>query len=151
MMYSFRRHHYNKLLLIWLSFIKFWQGNELTHDIINIYAKHLSAVDESTVEYVHSVIRRHTADSATEEQLKESIKAVFGTSQRQNNFKSIFIPTKNYVFSRIQLKYLHSRAANVLVSIFTRIAASPEESQHFPRHKGQKKDCEKYMLPTLFG
>ena len=151
MMYSFRRHHYNKLLLIWLSFIKFWQGNELTHDIFNIYAKHLSVVDESTVEYVHSVIRRHTADSATEEQLKETIKAVFGTSQRQSNFKSIFTPPKNYVFSRIQLKYLHSRVANVLVSIFTRIAASPEESQHLPRQKGQRKDCEKYMLPALFG
>ena len=100
---------------------------------------------------MHSVIRRHTAYSATEEQLKESIKAVFGTSQRQSNFKSIFTPPKNYVVSRIQLKYLQSRVANVLVSIFTRIADSPEESQHFPRHKGQKKDCEKYMLPARFG
>jgi hypothetical protein len=71
-MYSFRRQHHNKVLLIWLSFVKFWESNDLTQDIFNIFANHLNIIDESTVEYVHSVIRRHTTDSATDEQLKES-------------------------------------------------------------------------------
>lgn len=151
MMYSFRRHHYNKVLLIWLSFIKFWESNEQTHDIYNTFAHHLNIIDESTVEYVHSVIRRHTTDSATDEQLKDTIKAVFGSSSRQSNFRQIFTPPKNYVFSRVQLKYLHSRVASVLVTIFTRIANSPDESKHLPRQQGQRKDCERYILPALFG
>ena len=151
MMYSFRRHQYNKVLLVWLSFVKFWESNEPTHDIYNTFAHHLNIIDESTVEYVHSVIRRHTTDSATDEQLKDTIKAVFGTSSRQSNFRQIFTPPKNYVFSRVQLKYLHSRVAHVLVTIFTRIANSPDESKHLPRQKGQRKDCEKYILPALFG
>lgn len=151
MMYSFRRHHYNKVLLVWLSFIKFWESNEHTHDIYNNFAHHLNIIDESTVEYVHSVIRRHTTDSATDEQLTETIKAVFGTSARQSNFRQMFAPPKNYVFSRVQLKYLHSQVAHVLVDIFTRIANNPNESRHLPRQKGQRKDCEKYLLPALFG
>ena len=80
MMYSFRRHHYNKVLLIWLSLLQFWESNPCTQDIYHLFANHLNIIDESTVEYVHSVIRRHTTDSATDEQLKETIKAVFGTS-----------------------------------------------------------------------
>ena len=150
MMYSFRRHHYNKVLLIWLSFIKFWQNNENTQDIYNTFANHLNIIDESTVEYVHSVIRRHTTDSATDEQLRDTIKAVFGTSMRQRNFREVFTPPKNYVFSRVQLKYLHSQVAHVLVDIFTRIANNPNESQHLPRKKGQRKDCEKFVMPSLF-
>ena len=39
-----------------------------------LYSRHLSAIDEATVEYVHSVIRRHTTDAATEEQMKQTIK-----------------------------------------------------------------------------
>ena len=70
MMYSFRRHHYNKVLLIWLSFAKYWENNEKTQDTYYAFANHLNIIDESTVEHVHSVIRRHTTDAATEEQLK---------------------------------------------------------------------------------
>ena len=139
MMYSFRRHHYNKVLLIWLSFVKFWQNNEQTQDIYNIFANHLNIIDESTVEYVHSVIRRHTTDAATDEQLRETIKAVFGTSTQQRNFREVFTPPKNYVFSRVQLKYLHSQVAHVLVDIFTRIANNPNETQHLPRQKASEK------------
>jgi hypothetical protein len=141
-MYSFRRHHYNKVLLIWLSFVKFWESNNLTQDIFNTFANHLNIIDESTVEYVHSVIRRHTTDSPTDEQLKETIKAVFCTSMRQ---------TMNYVFCRVKLKYLHSEVAHVLVDIFTSIANNPDETIHLPRKKGQRKDCERYIMPSLFG
>jgi hypothetical protein len=151
MMYSFRRHHYNKVLLIWLSFVKFWESNDFTQDIFNTFANHLNIIDESTVEYVHSVIRRHTTDSATDEQLKETIKAVFGTSMRQHNFREVFTPPKNYVFSRVKLKYLHSQVAHVLVDIFASIANNPDETIHLPRKKGQRKDCEKYIMPSLFG
>lgn len=36
MMYCFRRHHYRKSLLIWLSFVKFWEGNKFSNGIFNV-------------------------------------------------------------------------------------------------------------------
>ncbi|CAB3990163.1 Hypothetical predicted protein [Paramuricea clavata] len=49
------------------------------------------------------------------------------------------------------LKYLHSQVAHGLVDIFTSIANNPDETIHLPRKKGQCKDCEKYIMPSLFG
>ena len=150
-MYSIRRHHYKKVLLIWLSFVKYWENNEKTQDIYNTFANHLNIIDESTVEYVHSVIRRHTTDAATDKQLRDTIKAVFGTSSRQHNFREVFTPPKNYVFSRVQLKYLHTEVARVLVNIFTGVANNPNQARQLPRKKGQRKDCERYIMPSVFG
>ena len=55
MMYSFRRRHYNKLLLIWLYMIENWKSHNETDALYHLYSRNLSAIDESTVEYVHSV------------------------------------------------------------------------------------------------
>ncbi|CAB4014406.1 Hypothetical predicted protein [Paramuricea clavata] len=82
-----------------------------------------------------------TSDSATDEQLKETIKAAFGTSMRQYNFAEVFTPPKNYVFSRVKLQYIHSQVADVLVDIFTRISDNADETIHLPRKKSQRKDC----------
>ena len=89
MMYCFRRHHYNKLLLTWLSLLNVWKENRETEDLYNFFSSHLSAVDVYTVEHVHSVIRRHTVDTATEEQLRQTIMSIFGSNTRQCNFRSV--------------------------------------------------------------
>ena len=91
MMYSFRRRHYNKLLLIWLYMIENWKSHNETAALYHLYPRNLSAIDESTVEYVHSVIRRHTTDAATEEQMKQAIKAIFGSNARQCNLQHLRI------------------------------------------------------------
>ena len=114
----------------------------------NTFANHLNIIDESTDKYVHSAVRRHTTDSATIELLKETIEAVFGTSMRQ--LREVFTPPKNYVFSRIQLKFLHSQVARVLVDKFTGITNYPNGAQHLPKTKGQQKDLENYIMPSLF-
>ena len=150
MMYCFRRRHYNKLLLIWLSLLNTWKGNNETEDLYNLFANNLSAIDEYTVEHVHSIIRRHTVDAATEEQLKQT-KSIFGSQARQCNFRSVFTTPKNYVFSRVQLKYLHIRVANVLVNLFIKIGNNPSITYPLPRQPRQKLDCEKFILPDLFG
>ena len=150
-MYSFRRRHYNKLPLVWLSIIENWKSHSETDALYQRYSRHLSAIDEATVEYVHSVIRRHTTDADTEEQMKQTIKAIFGSNARQCNFRSTFTTPKNYVFSRVQLKYLYVRVANVLVDPFIKIANMPSDTNPIPRHPRQKADCEKYPLPHLFG
>ena len=151
MMYCFRRHHYNKSLLIWLFLVKYWEGNEFCTDIFNLFNNHLNIIDESVVEYVHSVIRRHTKDGASEKTLADTMKAIFGCGLHQENFCSTFTPERNYVFSRVQLKYLHTRVAKILVSFFSKICSSPGESYSLPRSKGQPRDCTMFILPTLFG
>ena len=151
MMYTLHRHHYRKSLLIWLSFIKFWEGNDFSQGIINIFKNHLNIVDESVIEYVHSIIRRHTTDGADGSKLRETMQAIFGCGARQGNFRSVFTPGKNYVFSRVQLKYLHTRVAKILLTFFTKISLSPGASHILPRVRGQSKDCSMHILPTLFG
>ena len=151
MMYCFRRHHYRKSLLIWLFLVKYWENNEFCNEIFNLFKNHLNIIDESVVEYVHSVIRRHTADGASEKTLSETLKAIFGCGARQENFHSTFTPTRNYVFSRVQLKYLHTRVAKLLVSIFSKISLNPGEAHSLPRSRGQALDCTMYILPSLFG
>ncbi|CAB3999355.1 Hypothetical predicted protein [Paramuricea clavata] len=150
-MYCFRRHHYNKSVLIWLFLVKYWEGNEFCTDIFNLFNNHSNIIDESVVEYVHSVIRRHTKDGASEKTLADTMKAIFGCGLRQENFRSTFTPARNYVFSRVQLKYLHTRVAKILVSIFSKICSSPGESYLLPKSKGQPRDCTMFILPTLFG
>ena len=100
---------------------------------------------------MHSVIRRHKADGASEETLSETLKAIFGCGSTQENFCSTFIPTRNYVFSRVQLKYLHRRVAKLLLSIFSKISLNPGEAHSLPRSRGQALDCTMYILPSLFG
>ncbi len=151
MMYCFRRCHYRKSLLIWLFLVKYWEDSAFCKDIFNLFKNHLNVIDESVVEYVHSVIRRHTTDGASEKTLADMMKDIFGCGPCQENFRSTFTPEHNYVFSRVQLKYLHTRVAKVLVSIFSKISSSPGESYSLPRTKGQPRDCTMYMLPTLFG
>ena len=118
---------------------------------VKIYSIFLNIIDESVVEYVHSVSRRHTTDGASEKMLADTMKSIFGSGARQANFRSTFTPTRNYVFSPIQLNYLHTRVAKLLVSIFSHISSSPGSSYALPRTKGQPWNCTMYILPCLFG
>ena len=45
------------------------------------------------------------------------------------------LPERNNVFSHVQLKYLHTRVAKILVSIFSKNCSSPGESYSLPRSK----------------
>jgi hypothetical protein len=91
MMHCFRRHHYRKSLLIWLFLVKYWEGNTFCTDIFNVFKNNLNIIDESVVEYVHSVIRRHTTDGASEKTLSDTMKAIFGCGPRQENFRKTLL------------------------------------------------------------
>ena len=54
------------------------------------------------------------------------------------------------MFSCVQLKYLHTRAAKLLPSIFSKISLNPGEAHSLPRSRGQALDCTMYILPSLF-
>ena len=57
-----------------------------------------------------------TTDGADGSKLRETMQAIFGCGARQGNFRSVFTPGKNDVFSRVQLKYLHTRVAKILLT-----------------------------------
>ncbi|CAB4016534.1 Hypothetical predicted protein [Paramuricea clavata] len=114
-----------------------------THDYGASTDNNLNIIDESVVECVHSVIRRHTTDGASEKTLSDTMKAIFSCGPCQENFHNTFTPERNYVFS-------HTRVAKLLVSILSKICSSPGESYSLPRSKGQALDCTMYILRTLF-
>ena len=59
------------------------------------------------------------------------MKASFGGGPRQENFRTTFTPARNYAFSRVQLKYLHTRVAKILVSIFQKFVPVQVNPIHF--------------------
>ena len=67
MFFCFRRRHYNKSPLVWFSNVLFWKDGGGSRDIYNVFAENLSVIDEYFVEHVHSVIRRQTNVSGTDE------------------------------------------------------------------------------------
>ena len=60
MLFCFRRRHYNKCPLIWLSNILFWKNGEGKREIYNLSSLNLNVIDMCYVEHVPSVIRRQT-------------------------------------------------------------------------------------------
>ena len=83
-------------------------GNYFSQGIFNIFKNHFNIVDESVLEYVHSIICRHTTDGADDSKRTETMQAMFACGARQGNLLSVFSPAKHYAFSRGQLKYLHT-------------------------------------------
>ena len=151
MFFCFRRRHYNKSPLVWLSNVLFWKDGGGSRDIYNVFAENLSVINEYFVEHVHSVIRRQTKVSDTDEQIREKVHGIFGSSERQANWRSTYTPSKNYLFSRQQLTGLYCKAASVLTNVFTQIASNQNAATLLPRQPGQRRDCSLWLLPDLFG
>ena len=151
MFFCFHRRHYNKSPLVWLSNILFWKEGGGSKDIYNVFANNLSVIDEYFVEHVHSVIRRQTQVSDSDEQVQEKVHAIFASSERQANFRTNFTPPKNSVFSRQQLASLYCKAATVITNVLVEIASRPQAATLLPRQPGQRRDCSLWSLPSLFG
>ena len=60
MFYCFRRHHYNKAPLVWLSNVLFWKRSN--PDMYHFLQRHITTTDEEPVENTHSIIRAQTVD-----------------------------------------------------------------------------------------
>ena len=74
----------------------------------------LLAFTEYLVEYFHSIIRDQTSPHSTPEQITKTCRSVFASKQRQENFRQTFLPPKNYIISRNQLKSSKFKAADIL-------------------------------------
>lgn len=98
--------------------------------------KNLNVINEHFVEHVHSVTRRQTKVSDTDEQIREKVHSIFGSSERQENWCSTYTPSKNSLFSRPQLTHLYCKAASVLTMVFIQITSNQNAATLLPRRPG---------------
>lgn len=59
-------------------------------------------INEYFMDHVHSAIRRQTKVSDMDEQIREKVHSIFGSSERQANWCSTKTLSKNFLFSRQQ-------------------------------------------------
>ena len=124
--YCFRRHHYNKAPLVWLSNVLFWKKSN--PDLYRFLQTHITTTDEYPVENTHSIIRAQTVDGDDASMLQKKAKAVFQSKRSQHNFRSNFTPPKNYTFSQNQLQSLKLKTSEKLAEIFSYISMLTPDS-----------------------
>ena len=157
MFMCFKRRHYNKSPLVWLSNTCHWKDKH--RELYEQFCTWPAIYDEYPVENTHSIIRAQTKPSDTANKLQQRAKSIFESKTKQANFRSIFTPPKQFSFSQKQINYLKVRCAEVLTNIFIAIsknigAASTvikrgKKYVQLPHVFGQ--DCIKYtVLPLGF-
>ena len=112
MFLCFARDHYDKSPLVFLSNLLYWE--KIGHPLLTTFQNPLLAFTEYPVEYFHSIIRDQTSPHSTPEQITKTCRSIFASKQRQENFRQTFLPPKNYIISRNQLKSSKFKAADIL-------------------------------------
>ena len=87
----------------------------------------------------HSVLRAQTKPSDTSEKPTNRAKSIFESKSRQDNFRPIFTPPKQFSFSQQQLQYLKVKCAQFLTNILTKIHSKPGSGSM--TRKKKKKIC----------
>jgi len=146
MFFCFARHHYDKSPLVFLSNLLYW--DKIAHPLLAAFRTSLVAFTEYPVEYFHSIIRDQTAPHTTADQITKTCRSIFASKHRQQNFRETFLPPKNYVLSRNQLKSAKLTAAEALKNVFENIISKPHSSYFTNSVVGERRE---WMLPFLFG
>lgn len=89
-------------------------GKKIGHPLLASFRNSLLAFTDYLVEYFHSIIRDQTSPHSTPEQITKTCRSIFASKQRQANFRQTFLPPKNFLLSRNQLKSSKLKAAEVL-------------------------------------
>lgn len=143
----FRRRHYNKAPLVWMSNIHHWGQN--FPELYNTMSQNIIISDEYPVENTHSIIRAQTRHCDSAQQLNRKVKAIFQSKEKQSQFRSNFSTPKEYSFSQNQLKYLKFNCATLLTNVIKSIANNLINSSIV--YKCQKKGTMTVHLPQIFG
>ena len=145
----FRRRHYNKALLIALSTFLHWQGNATA--MFETIRQHLPAFDEYPVENFHSVLRKHTRETDTADEISRKAKEIDASKHELHSFQSAFVPPRKLNYSRKQINTLKVKAAEFLTLKFESIFTHPNMAVQQPHAPRQPKHTSKWNLPHLFG
>ncbi len=111
----------------------------------------LAAFDEYPVENFHSILRARTSATDTGDQIHDKAREIDACKHELHEFKSWFVPARNYSFSPARIKALKVKAAKFLVDKFALLQKNEKMGQGIPRSSGQHKDLSKWVLPNLFG
>ena len=149
MFFCFKRHHYNKAPLVWLSNLLYWKSKD--HPLFHTLMTHLNAFDEYPVENFHSTLRAQTSHSDSGDLLHQKARALDSNKATSTNFCSVFSVPKKYTFSRSGLEELKLDAARFICEILRNIKDSPNTAHQVPRSKGRAKNVKYWKLPHLYG
>lgn len=108
MLYCFKRKHYDKSPLVWIS--------NVGHNgkLYQTLQDNISCTDEYPVENAHSVIRSQTNSSDNCETISQKAKMVFTSKVELKYFKTVFTPPKTFSFTRSVLHALKVKAAKLI-------------------------------------
>ena len=149
MFFCFKRHHYNKAPLVWLSNLLHWKSKD--HPLFHTLMTQLNAFDEYPVENFHSILRAQTSHSDSGDLLHQKARALDSNKATSTNFCSVFSVPKKYTFSRSGLEELKLDAARFICEILRNIKDSPNTAHQVPRPKGRAKNVKYWKLPHLYG
>lgn len=145
----FKRHHYNKALLVMLSTFLHLQEN--TSSMFETLRQNLVAFDEYPVENFHSVLRRRTKETDTADEISNKAKEIDACKHNLQSFQSVFVPPRKFNFSRKRINKLKANAAEFITLKFEFLYSHPGMAVLQPRAPRQPKDTTKWKLPNLFG
>ena len=135
--YSFRRRHYDKAPLVWISNVLFWMVT--FPEIYQIFCNYITITDEYGVENTHSIIRSKTKSFDSVAQLIKKVKTIFHDKRNLQNFQSSFMPPKNFTFSQKNIDTLKGKTANILIEKFKEIATKMQQDDDEPSTTDRKK------------
>ena len=104
MFFCFRRRHYNKALLVWLSNFLFLK--QIDHPLFHLIMNHLNVLDEYPVENFHSILRASAKDSDNEKSLQEKARALDSNKETLSEFESTFVKPQKQSSKRTELGLL---------------------------------------------
>ena len=109
MFHCFRRKHYDKAPLVWISNIGYWSHHY--PELYQTFENNVASTDEYPVENAHSIIRANSQSADDCETISNKAKMIFTSKTEIKNFKSVFTPPKSFAFARSALKSLKVKAA----------------------------------------
>ncbi|RIB11584.1 hypothetical protein C2G38_2042552 [Gigaspora rosea] len=122
---QFDRKNYKRAPIMFFSDIFYWM--ETGHPIINMIIDHLASLSDCPVELFHSIVRRHTTNSSTAQQLRSTAHLIY--QQRHNNdFQQHFVHSVKYPYSPKQLWALSQKCAIEILEMFAKIYRAPNQN-----------------------
>ena len=126
----FRRRHYNKVLLITLSTIIYWQENGTS--MFETIHQHLPSFDEYPVENFHSVLTKQTKETDTADEISHKAKEIDACKHELHSFQSAFFPHRKFNYSRKRIDSLKVKAAEFLTLKFEPFTTTPTRQWNYP-------------------
>ena len=137
MFFCFKRRHYNKAPLVWLSNFLHWKS--VNHPMYFALMNMLNAFDEYPVEHFHLILRAQCKESDNGDMLRQKATAIDSMKESSSNFRSTYAVPKHHTAIRGRLAKLKLSAAEFLCNVLQEIKDKPHNASVVTRPKGAKK------------